>query len=224
LAKTVFVLEDEPDINRLVRDALESAGFRSRGFFRADELLFAMQGKLPDLLILDLMLPDGDGMDVARNLKSSERTKDIPVVILTARTGETDTLMGFELGADDYIKKPFSVRELVARVRRLLVAKGLPGPGEFTHGPLRVVPETNQAYARGKPLRLTPVEFTILLELVRAGGRTIRRTALLAATGSTGGPRTIDVHVRGIRKKLGKSGSIVETVRGLGYRLKSEVK
>jgi DNA-binding response OmpR family regulator len=179
-----------------------------------------MQRKLPDLIVLDLMLPDGDGMDVAKSLKSSGRTEAIPVVILTARTGEMDTLLGFELGADDYIKKPFSVRELVARVKRLLVAKELPGPEEFTHGPLRVVPETNQAYAGEKPLRLTPVEFTILLELVRAGGRTIRRTALLAASGSAGSSRTVDVHVRGIRKKLGKSGSIVETVRGLGYRLR----
>lgn len=220
MAKTVFVLEDEPDINRLVREALESSGFKTQGFLRADELLFVMQRKLPDLLILDLMLPDGDGMDLARNLKSSERTEAIPIVILTARTDEMDTLLGFELGADDYIKKPFSVRELVARVKRLLATKEPPGPKEFIYGPLRVVPETNQAYAGKRPLSLTPVEFTILLELVRAGGRTIRRTALLSVSGSTGGPRTIDVHIRGIRKKLGEFGGLVETVRGTGYRLR----
>lgn len=220
MAKTVFVLEDEPDINRLVREALESSGFKTQGFLRADELLFVMQRKLPDLLILDLMLPDGDGMDLARNLKSSERTEAIPVVILTARTGEMDTLLGFELGADDYIKKPFSVRELVARVKRLLATKEPPGPKEFIYGPLRVVPETNQAYAGKRPLPLTPVEFTILLELVKARGRTVRRSALLSASGSTGSPRTVDVHIRGIRKKLGKFGGLVETVRGTGYRLR----
>ncbi|MEO0158582.1 MAG: response regulator transcription factor [candidate division WOR-3 bacterium] len=217
--KTVFVLEDEPDINRLVREALEAAGFRTRGFFRADELLFAMQGKIPDLLVIDLMLPDGDGMDLARQLKSTERTSNIPIVILTARTSEADTVLGFEIGADDYIKKPFSPREMVARVKRLLRAKEVPGPGELRHGPLRILPEANKAYVNKTLLRLSPSEFVILLELVKAGGRTVRRTALLSAIGSLGGPRTVDVHIRTLRKKLGKSGRLIETVRGVGYRL-----
>lgn len=223
LAKTVFVLEDEPDINRLVRDALESAGFKAQGFLRADELLFVMQGRLPDLLVLDLMLPDGDGMDVARGLKSSERTRDIPIVILTAKTGETDTVLGFELGADDYIKKPFSVREMVARVKRLLRERESARPEEFVFGPLRVVPEANQAYLSGAALALSPSEFIILTELVKARGKTMRRTALLSAIGSEGGPRTVDVHIRTLRRKMGNRGDLVETIRGAGYRLKAEV-
>jgi len=179
-----------------------------------------MQRKLPDLLILDLMLPDADGMEVARSLKSSERTRDIPIVILTARTGETDTVLGFELGADDYIKKPFSVRELVARVKRLLVPKGPPGPEEFTAGPIRIIPETNEAYLKDKPLKLTPAEFAILLELVKARGRVVRRTALLSAFSSDSNTRTVDVHMRHLRQKLGKFAGLIETVRGTGYRLR----
>ncbi len=222
MAKTIFVLEDEPDINRLVRQALESAGFKTRGFFRGGELLFAMQAKLPDLIVLDLMLPDGDGMEIAKSLKSSERTRDIPLVILTARTGEADTLLGFELGAEDYIKKPFSVQEMVARIKRIFREKGPAGPEEIRMGPFRIIPETGQAYVNRKPLRLSPAEFTILIELIKARGRTVRRTALLAAAGSEGGPRTIDVHIRSIRKKLGRFGELLETVRGTGYRLRSE--
>jgi len=187
---------------------------------RADEMLFVMQRKLPDLIILDLMLPDGDGMDVARSLKSSERTRHIPIVMLTARTAETDTVLGFELGADDYIKKPFSVREMVARVKRLLMPKALPGPEEFSHGPIRIIPDKNEAYLDDRPLRLTPAEFTILLELVKAGGRVVRRTALLSALSSDGDTRTIDVHMRHLRQKLGSSAALIETVRGTGYRLR----
>ncbi|MGC8894794.1 MAG: response regulator [candidate division WOR-3 bacterium] len=222
MAKTVFVLEDEPDINMLVRKALESAGFRTKGFLRADELIFVMQSRLPDLLVLDLMLPDGDGMEVARSLKASDRTRGIPIVILTARTGEADTVMGLELGADDYIKKPFSVRELVARIKRLLRERELPKPQEFAHGPLRIIPETNQAFVKRRSLNLTPAEFRILFELVRAYGRIVRRTALLSAIGSEGGPRTVDVHIRAIRKKLGKHSDLIETVRGTGYKLKGD--
>ncbi len=189
---------------------------------RADELLFVMQRKLPDLIILDLMLPDGDGMEVARSLKSSERTSGIPLVIITARTDEADTVLGLELGAEDYIKKPFSVREMVARVKRLFREKEAPAPQEIVFGPVRVIPDSNQAYVNDKSLSLTPAEFIILLELVKAGGRTVRRTALLSAIGSTGTPRTIDVHIRSIRKKLNESGELLETVRKTGYRLRGE--
>jgi len=220
MKETVFVLEDEPDINRLVRDALEADGFATRGFVRADELLFAMQKTLPDLLILDLNLPDMDGMEIARQVKSSPRTRAMPLVMLTARVSEEDTLRGFDFGADDYIRKPFSVKEMVARVRRILRPPSPDeGPRSLAFGPVRVVPDANEAFVDEKRLSLSPAEFTIMVELVKSGGRTVRRTALLAAMASSGGPRTIDVYIRNLRVKLGKHGKMIESVRGTGYKL-----
>ncbi len=219
----VFVLEDEPDINRLIRDALENHGFSTRGFFRADQLLFAMQRRLPDVIVLDLNLPDADGIEVAKQIKSSDRTKHIPIVMITARTQEDDTLRGFDAGADDYIKKPFSPREMVARVKRFARPSQQGEAGSVLRiGPITLVPEAMRVLMDGHELELSPGEFSVLHHLIKHAGVPVRRSVLLSQMGSSASPRIIDVYIRNLRAKLGPCARMIKSVRGFGYKIVEE--
>ena len=211
-------MEDEPDINQLVCKTLSAQGFSVRGFYNAGELMFAMQRTLPDALVLDLNLPDADGLEIARQIRASDRTRHVKIVMLTARTGEEDTVKGFELGADDYVKKPFSPREMVARVKRLIrEAKG--GETPLRAGALSVFPKAREALLNGQKLELSTGEMDVLICLMKHKGYPVRRNTVLSAIGSSGGPRTVDVYIRSIRAKLGEHAAMIKNIRGVGYKI-----
>ncbi len=208
----VFVLEDEPDLNRLLLEVLKEEGFEVRGFLKAGQFLFAVQGQVPDLVILDLNLPDADGLEVARALRENPKTKDVRILMLTARTQEDQVVEGLRF-ADDYVRKPFSLKELVARVEVLLRREK---PQFFEWGGFRVA--GGEVLFKGKPLNLTPAEKAVLVELIKAQGEVVRRTKLLDAFGGQN-PKSLDVIIARLRRKIGDKGSIIKSVKGEGYRL-----
>ena len=223
MADLVMVIEDEKEIRDLVRYNLERAGFRVAAAADGEEGLERVFASRPDAVVLDLMLPGRSGLEVLRELRSEPATRDLPVIVLTARAAEMDKLLGFEHGADDYLTKPFSPRELVARVQALL-RRAHPGrgPQAIEAGPLRIDPDTHEATFRGRRLILTPREFELLGFLARHPGRVHSREELLRKVWGydyVGGTRTVDVHVRRLRVKLGERHHVIETVAGSGYKL-----
>jgi two-component system phosphate regulon response regulator PhoB len=230
MATRILVVEDEPDIVEVVRYNLRQAGYEVTVAEDGEAgLRLADQGQ-PDLIVLDLMLPGIDGLEVCRLLKQKERTRDIPVVMLTARAEEVDRIVGLELGADDYVIKPFAPRELVLRIRAVLRRPGRPAPGgdEATRlhaGPLVIDPAAHQVCLDDDFIELTATEFKLLLTLVQRRGRVQTRDELLNVVWGyqySGYGRTVDTHVRRLREKLGPAGELVETVRGVGYRFRRE--
>ena len=219
----VMVIEDEKEIRDLVRYNLERAGFRVAVVGDGEEGLQRLFASRPDLLVLDLMLPGRNGLEILREVRGEATTRDLPVIVLTARSAEMDKLLGFEHGADDYLTKPFSPRELVARVQALL-RRTQPGPeeGVVTVGGLVVNLLAREATYRGKKLELTPKEFDLLAFLARYPGRVHSREELLRKVWGydyVGETRTVDVHVRRLRSKLGEKNRPIETVTGAGYKL-----
>ncbi len=223
MADLVMVIEDEKEIRDLVRYNLERAGFRVAAAADGEEGLQRVFGSRPDAVVLDLMLPGRTGLEVLRELRAEPMTRDLPVIVLTARAAEMDKLLGFEHGADDYLTKPFSPRELVARVQALLRrTRPAGGPPAVEAGPVRVDPATHEASCGGRPLALTPREFALLEFLARHPGRVHSREELLRKVWGydyVGVTRTVDVHVRRLRVKLGDDSRVIETVPGSGYKL-----
>jgi DNA-binding response OmpR family regulator len=221
----VMVIEDEKEIRDLVRYNLEKAGFRVAAAADGEQGLQQLYAARPDALVLDLMLPGMNGLEIVRELRSEPLTHDLPVLILTARSAEMDKLLGFEQGADDYLTKPFSPRELVARVKALLRRSRPSGPGgAIEAGPLRVDLVAHEALCAGARLDLTPREFDLLAFLARHPGRALSRDELLRKVWGydyVGETRTVDVHVRRLRAKLGEHHVLIETVMGAGYKLAS---
>jgi len=218
----VFLIEDDEDIALVVKEALKSQGFEVEHFLRALEFFRAVEKETPDLVIIDVMLPDFDGFRIANFLKNRPDLAEIPVIFLTARVSEEDRLKGFELGADDYITKPFSVKELVARVRAVLRRSGkLKERKIFRVKGLEVDVERVSVRVEGKEVGLTPTEFRILTILLENYGRAISRDRLIEKVwgyGHDAGDRTVDVHIKHLRDKLGEYGKFIKTVRGFGYR------
>jgi len=218
-----MVIEDEKEIRDLVRYNLEKAGFRVATAADGEAGLEQLFASRPDALVLDLMLPGMNGLEIVRELRAEPLTQDLPVLVLTARSAEMDKLLGFEQGADDYLTKPFSPRELVARVKALLRRARPAGPGHRLEvGPLRVDLEAHEASCAGARLELTPREFDLLAFLVRHPGRALTRDELLRKVWGydyVGETRTVDVHVRRLRAKLGEHHGLIETVLGAGYKL-----
>jgi DNA-binding response OmpR family regulator len=221
---TVLVVDDAPDIVRLVRDYLEHAGFAVLTATNGPDALRVARSQRPDLVVLDLGLPGRDGLDVTRDLR---RESAVPIVMLTARADESDKLVGLELGADDYLTKPFSAKELVARVRAVLRrAQSAAQPSDLVElGPLRIdVPRMTVA-VDGRAVELTPSEFQILLTMARQPGRVFTRAQLLDALHGEAFEsyeRAIDAHVKNIRRKLEPdphAPRLVQTVFGVGYRV-----
>lgn len=234
MSQTILIIEDEAQIVTVLRGYLERAGFTVRAARDGRTGLFMARQERPDLILLDLMLPGMDGLDVARALRQERepRMANVPLIMLTARVEESDKLIGLELGADDYITKPFSPREVVARVRALLrraTRQEQPAPQVLRRGPLRLDPAQRLAFLEGKPLDLTPTEFDLLETLMRTPGRAFTRGELLEAVqGETfeGYERTVDVHVKNLRRKLrddGRNSRFIQTVLGHGYRFAPEV-
>jgi two-component system phosphate regulon response regulator PhoB len=224
--ETILVVDDEEDILELVRYNLAKEGYRVEGATSGEEALRRATTELPNLLVLDLMLPGVGGLDVCRTLKANPKTQHIPIVMLTAKGEEADVVTGLELGADDYITKPFSPRILVARVRAVLRRKTRQTPEETTtiqiHD-LVINPGRHEVLLQGKPIELTFTEFRILQVLARRPGWVFTRFQIVESVRGEGYPvtdRSVDVHVVGLRKKLGAAGKYIQTVRGVGYRFR----
>lgn len=223
----IVVIDDEPDIVQLVTLHLVWGGFDVQSFPSATPLRSFLLRQRPALIVLDLMLPDADGMDVCRSLKQDERTRSIPVLILSARGEEVDVVLGLEFGADDYVIKPFSPKELVARVKAVL--RRAPGdePAEKpaiieVGGRLRIDFLRHQASIDGRPVELTATEFAILAILARRPGWVFSRDKILDALWGDEKAvldRTVDVHIRNLREKMGSAAGLIRNVRGIGYKV-----
>ena len=221
----VLLVEDEPDILDMVQYNLEHAGFEVLTAGDGEEALVLVKDQSPSIVVLDLMLPGMDGLEVCKTLKQARETKDIPVLMLTARKDEVDRILGLELGADDYVVKPFSPRELVLRVRAILRrSEGQSNEDqndEVCVGALRIDRGAHQAWVDDVQLTLTATEFKLLTTLVDRRGRVQTREDLLNTVWGyeyAGYGRTVDTHIRRLREKLGSHSALVETVRGVGYR------
>jgi phosphate regulon transcriptional regulator PhoB len=228
MAQRVLIVEDEPDIRDLLVFHLEREGYQVTKSRSGVEALRLAQASPPDLVLLDLMLPEMDGLEVCRRLRRDPATQAVPIVMLTARGDEVDRVLGLELGADDYVVKPFSPRELVARIRAVLRrARPSPGTAPTTVGRLSIDPAAHIVTVDGLPVTLTRKEFDLLRALVEAKGRVLSREFLLdhvwgySAAGEIES-RTVDVHVRRLRQKLGPEGRRIGTVTGVGYRLEAD--
>jgi two-component system phosphate regulon response regulator PhoB/two-component system alkaline phosphatase synthesis response regulator PhoP len=222
--KLVAVVDDEPDIVELVILHLRKAGFKVEGFLSAEKFLKFVDKTKPDLVILDLMLPDTDGLEVCKYLKGKEELAAIPVIILTARDEESDKVLGLELGADDYVTKPFSPKELAARVKAVLRRQVHEEKAKIiTVGEnLTLDSEKYEVWADDKRISLTSTEFKILKLLASRKGRVFTRDEILDSLWGHEKivlDRTVDVHIRNLREKLGKAARFIQNVRGIGYKL-----
>ena len=222
---TVLVIDDEKDIVELVKYSLEKEGFLIRSAVDGESGVWAVQRDVPDLVIVDLMLPGIDGLEVCRRLRSDTRTAAIPIIMLTAKSAESDRIVGLELGADDYVTKPFSPRELAARVKAVLRRTSVQAPTStvIRHSALTIDLTRREVNCDGRIIPVTASEFRLLHFLADHPGQVFSRSELI--DGALGREisvvdRTIDVHVTGLRKKLGNCEDRIETVRGFGYRFK----
>jgi two-component system phosphate regulon response regulator PhoB len=222
----VLIVDDDPDIVRLVSYNLLQSGFDAVHANTGREALEIVQKQPPDLVILDLMLPDVDGIEVCRNLRTHDVSANIPIVMLTARSEEIDRVVGFELGADDYVMKPFSPRELILRVKSILRRSRTERTEMLRAGRIQIYPERRQCFTGSESIPLTVKEFDLLYELMRARGNVLTRDVLMDRVWGYHGDatsRTLDTHIRRLREKLGAEGASIETVRGIGYRVGSPV-
>ncbi len=218
-----LIVEDDPDIVELVAHYLKREGFAVDAVRDGRLAVTSLRNRSYDVLLLDLQLPNLDGLAVCREARQDPRTRELPIIILTARGDETDRVVGLELGADDYVIKPFSPRELMARVRAVLRRTGRvqPEPAEVRYGDLRIDRERHVVKYKDEPVHLTAKEFALLLALIDAHGRVLSRQQLLEdlwGYSYAAGTRTVDVHVRRLREKLPELDSAIVTVKGLGYR------
>lgn len=225
MAPRIAVIDDEPDILHLVEIHLKKAGFETSLFPDAGSFLRAVKNHAPDLILLDLMLPDMDGFDVCRRLKQDQVYAAIPVIMLTAKGQEPDKVHGLEIGADDYITKPFSPRELVARVKAVLRRAGK-GMAEIVtlKEMLTIDPERFEVRLHDNPVVLTPVEFKILHLLASHKGKVFSREKILDHLWGNEKAvidRTIDVHIKNLRDKLGEAAAVILNVRGVGYKVEA---
>lgn len=225
MSQTIFVLEDDPDISRLVQHHLEAAGFTVRPYFNTSNLIPDAERQPPALFLLDIMVPGGDGLDVCRRLRSNASLSTVPIIFLTARAGENDRVLGLELGADDYITKPFATRELVARVKAVLRRFERPtSPSIIRFEEVIIDANAMQLTVRGDLTTTTATEFRLLDYLARHPGRVYSRDHLLDAVWGDARfvtPRSVDVYVRRIREKIEvdpENPRYLKTVRGAGYR------
>lgn len=224
--QAILVVEDDVNVFELVRDILTREGFSVSGAMTGEDALFKARKHNPDLILLDLVLPGVDGLEVCKRLKDDERTQHIPIVMLTAKGDEADVVTGLEMGVDDYITKPFSPRVLLARLR-VVIQRGTeaqPGEGEsIAIHELVIHPGGQELIIDGKPIHLTFTEFKVLHCLTRRPGWVFTRNQIVEAVRGEDyvvTERAVDVQIAGLRKKLGQAGRYIETVRGVGYRFR----
>lgn len=223
--ENILIVDDEEDVLELVQFNLEKEGFKTETASSGEEALHKVRARQPDLIVLDLMLPGLDGLDVCKKLKNDTKTQHIPVIMLTAKGEEVDIVTGLELGADDYVTKPFSPKVLVARIRRILhrpVARDLEKAPVKIHE-LTIDPARRQVFIKNKPVELTYTEFNILYALARRPGLVFTRYQIVDALHGDDyivTDRAVDVQIVGLRKKLKSCSKYIETVRGVGYRFR----
>ncbi len=219
----IYFLEDDDSIRKLVIYGLEGQAYQAEGFSRPSQFWEAMKKQLPELLLLDIMLPEEDGLSILKKLRAATQTKDLPVIMLTAKNAEYDRVIGLDSGADDFISKPFSMMELLARVRAVLRrAKTDTDDVDYQIGDLYVSPKQHLVRVGGQEVTLTHKEFDILCLLLENRGIVLTRDVLMERIWGYEADRenrTLDVHIRTLRAKLGKAGDCIETVRGVGYKL-----
>lgn len=219
----IMVIEDDPDISEILEYNLQQEGYEVVVCDDGEKALALIQKNPPTMLLLDLMLPGKNGLEITRAVRKDERTHNVPIIMITARSEEMDILQGLELGADDYITKPFRPKEVIARVKALLRRHHRDDDKMYELGKLNVNFSKHQVSVGEKILDLTPKEFLLLKALIQANGRVLSRDQLLDQVWGYdyyGDPRTVDVHIRRLRKKLDQWANVVETVKGFGYRIK----
>jgi two-component system alkaline phosphatase synthesis response regulator PhoP len=230
MSQTILVVDDEPEIVRLVRSYLEQDGYRVVTAYNGEEALYTARHEKPDLVVLDVLMPKMDGLEFTRRVR---REQDVPIIMLTARAEETDRIVGLEMGADDYVTKPFSPREVVARVRAVL-RRAQPSddkepPPVLRAGPITLDRSTHTVTVHGELTDLTPTEFDVLDTLMSTPGRVYSRAEILEAVQGVAFEayeRTVDAHVKNLRKKIERdpaNPNYILTVRGVGYRLNPEL-
>ena len=220
----IYLLEDDDSIRDLVIYTLNSQGMEARGFARPSLFWQAVEEAVPDLALLDIMLPEEDGISVLKKLRASGRTARLPIIMLTARGTEYDKVTGLDAGADDYVAKPFGMMELLSRIRALL-RRTEAETGQYRCGQLTVDPGRHTVTVGDREVALTQKEFEVLCLLLKNKGQVLSREQLIQQVWGyafTGESRTVDVHMRTLRQKLGEAGSYVETVRGYGYKIGEE--
>ena len=222
--KLIAIIDDEPDIVELVSLHLKKAGFDPKGFFNAEDFFDFIGKSTPDLVLLDLMLPDADGFEICKHLRKTDEFASVPIIMLTAKGEETDKILGLELGADDYVTKPFSPKELVARVKAVLRRQKKEDiPHKIMIGDLLTVfPEKHEAYVQGRKIDLTSTEFKILTLLASKKGWVFTRDKILDYLWGQEKAvldRTIDVHIKHLREKLEEAAGLIKNIRGVGYKL-----
>lgn len=222
---TVYCVEDDTNIRELVVYALKTAGFQAFGFETAAEFYKALQREKPSLVLLDIMLPDEDGMMILKRLRSEKTTENLPVIMLTAKSAEYDKVCGLDGGADDYVTKPFGVMELISRVKAVLrrMEKGKAQEAEaLVLGDLRVDEKKHEVHVGETPVELTFKEFELLTYLMKNQGIVLSRDKILDVIWNydyEGESRTVDVHIGSLRQKLGRCGELIKTIRGVGYKI-----
>ncbi len=219
----IYLVEDDASIRELVVYALSNSGFEAKGFDTPSAFWQAMAKATPAMVLLDIMLPEEDGLLILKKLRADPRTQRTPVIMLTAKGSEYDKVIGLEAGADDYIPKPFGMMELIARVKALLRrASDAPAPETYQVGCLTVCPQRHLVEVEGAPVTLTLKEYELLCMLLKNRNMVLTRDRLLNQIWGysfDGENRTVDVHIRTLRQKLGKAGDLIETVRGVGYKI-----
>ena len=220
----IYFVEDDDNIRELVVYTLNSTGFKAEGFPTPSKFWAAMEEKLPSLVLLDIMLPQEDGLSILSKIRGNKPTKKLPVIILTAKSGEYDKVKGFDLGADDYVPKPFGMMELVARIKAVLrrTEDNTDTTEEYTVGSLAVYPQKHKVKVNGEKVTLTLKEFQMLCLLLENRGIVLSRDRILNQIWGysfDGESRTVDVHIRTLRSKLGEAGDLIQTIRGIGYTI-----
>lgn len=224
----IYLLEDDTSIQKFVIYALKNAGFEVAGFETPGAFREAMKKELPELLLLDVMLPEEDGITILNKLRAKESTEKLPIIMLTAKGTEYDRIIGLDSGADDYVAKPFSVMELISRIKAVLRRSGSNTESEneeYTAGPVYLCVTKHVVKVNGKEVKLAYKEFELLAMLMKHRDKVFERDEILEKIWGydfDGENRTVDVHIRTLRSKLGDAGNIIETIRGVGYKIKGE--
>lgn len=221
---TVFCVEDDANIRELIEYTLVSTGFEVKGFENGKSFFNELKSTTPDMVLLDIMLPDMDGMEILKKLRNDSETKNIAVILLTAKSERMDKIRGLDSGADDYITKPFDVLELISRIKAVLRRNNQPiiSEDELTYKEIRLNRKKRIVTVNGNEVQLTYKEYELLFMLLNAGGNVVTRESIISAIWDTefeGESRTLDVHIRTLRHKLGDAGNYIDTVRNVGYKV-----